>query len=52
MPASTGAVAIDRGDYVRLTGDRGRNEASVELAPGASAREMIGRAAPLLPAER
>ncbi|WP_380787098.1 FtsX-like permease family protein [Sphingomonas sp. R86521] len=38
-----GAVLIDEGDYQRLTGDTGRDEVSVMVAPGADAAK-VGRA--------
>ncbi|MCA6327344.1 FtsX-like permease family protein [Phenylobacterium sp.] len=36
-----GALAMDRRDYVRLTGDAGANEAGLTLAPGARLPEVL-----------
>jgi putative ABC transport system permease protein len=44
-----GAVALDSPDYERLTGDRGRTEAAIDLSPGAdpaAAAESLRRALP------
>ena len=35
-----GAITLDRGDYVRLTGDRRANELALWLAPGADGAEV------------
>jgi putative ABC transport system permease protein len=35
-----GAIAMDAADYTRLTGDAWRGEASIDLAPGASAARV------------
>lgn len=36
-----GALAMDRRDYVRITGDAGANEAGLTLAPGARLPEVL-----------
>jgi putative ABC transport system permease protein len=36
-----GAILIDRGDYVRFTGDRSANDAALWLAPGVSAVQAV-----------
>lgn len=46
-----GAVAMDSDDYVRLTGDRWRTEASFDLAPGASPAKLGEALKARLPAE-
>jgi len=38
-----GAIVIDRGDYVALTGDRRVNELALWLTPGADAADVQGR---------
>jgi putative ABC transport system permease protein len=44
-----GAIAMDDADYTRLTGDTLRSEASVTLAPGATAQAVIARLRASLP---
>ncbi|TWO73153.1 ABC transporter permease [Caenimonas sedimenti] len=39
----SGAIVIDRADYVRLTGDERVNDAQLWLAPGASAEVVLQR---------
>jgi putative ABC transport system permease protein len=46
-----GAVAIGARDYTRLTGDAARDEASVELAPGADASVVSSALLARLPAD-
>ncbi len=46
-----GAIVIDAADYVRLTGDRSRSEASIEIDPGASASNVRTALWRALPAE-
>ena len=45
-----GAVVIRDSDYVRLTGDRARDEAAITLAPGIDATTLRGRLSAVLPA--
>jgi len=44
-----GAIAIDARDFERLTGDRARTEASVDLAPGAQPASVIASLRAALP---
>lgn len=44
----TGAVIIDRADYLRLTGDTRVNDVQLWLAPGASAEDVQARARALV----
>lgn len=46
-----GAVLIDEGDYQRLTGDGGRDEVSVTLAPGQDADRVVAGLIARLPAD-
>ncbi|WP_375271078.1 FtsX-like permease family protein [Sphingomonas sp.] len=45
-----GAIVIRNRDYVRLTGDRRRDEVAVTLAPGTDAATLRGRMTAVLPA--
>jgi putative ABC transport system permease protein len=45
-----GAVVIRDSDYVRLTGDRARDEAAITLPPGIDATTVRGRLSAVLPA--
>ena len=38
-----GAIAIDRGDYIRLTGDRRVNEIAITTEPGADLQDLQSR---------
>jgi putative ABC transport system permease protein len=44
-----GAIAMDSSDYTRLTGDRFRTDAAIELAPGASPQAVIAMLRSALP---
>ncbi|HYM18199.1 MAG TPA: ABC transporter permease [Micropepsaceae bacterium] len=44
-----GSIAIDDGDYVRLTGDTARNDAWVDLAPGSDAATVVAALRARLP---